>query len=67
MLRSIPIFAPRQVLARPAFAGLVVLAALAALAPLSACSTHPEIQPSLQRLDGERLGVQGAEPAPVAG
>ena len=66
MLRSIPTFAPRQVLARPAFAGLVVLAALAALAPLSGCSTHPEIQPSLQRLDGERLGVQGAEPAPVA-
>lgn len=66
MLRSIPTFAPRQVLARPAFAGLVVLAALAALAPLSGCSTHPEIQPSLQRLEGEPLGVQGAEPAPVA-
>ncbi|MCH8180703.1 MAG: efflux transporter outer membrane subunit [Proteobacteria bacterium] len=46
--------------------GLAPAIALAALVSLSACSTHPEIQPALQQIDTGRLGVQGVEPAPVA-
>ena len=42
-------------------AGLSALA----LAALAACS-HQGVQPSVKALDTDRLGVQGAEPAPVS-